>query len=86
MGIFLIIFALVISILIFFVFWRIIPSTKTKEGKWGINVKPTSCPNCNESLPLTRLPMNIQHLLWGGWTCPQCDTNIDKWGNEINKK
>ena len=64
-----------------------------KQTKWGINlkVKDMCCPRCGEKMPFLgiRKPTSLQQSFWGGWTCPKCGCEIDKWGREgekLNKK
>jgi hypothetical protein len=45
--------------------------------------KPVKCPNCGTVQPRFRKPENRQQALWGGWTCPQCQTSIDRSGKAI---
>ena len=33
--------------------------------------------------PAIRQPANLSQTLWGGWSCPQCGIEIDKWGNQV---
>ena len=52
-----------------------------KKTRMGINLKPpTNCPVCAMPLPQVRIPRSLSEFLWGGWTCKQCDTALDKWG------
>ena len=52
-------------------------------GKWGINMSGVNCPRCNYPLPRVRRPRNERQRLWGGWTCPRCATEVDKWGARV---
>lgn len=52
------------------------------KNRWGINLGHVSCSRCNTSLPKTRPPRSLHQRLWGGWTCPSCGAEIDKWGRE----
>ncbi len=54
-----------------------------REGKLGINLKNVNCPRCATPMPATRLPKNTKQVLWGGWTCPKCGCEIDKYGAEV---
>jgi transposase-like protein len=47
--------------------------------------KPVKCPNCGLKAPKFRKPQNRQQALWGGWTCPNCNSEIDRKGIIINK-
>ncbi len=51
-----------------------------KSGKFGINTKEVVCPSCSETMPRVRKPANLQQALWGGWTCPNCGAELDKYG------
>ena len=57
------------------------------KAKWGINFasffSPVKCPKCDAVLPMVRNPQNSTQAKWGGWTCPKCGIQIDKWGREI---
>jgi hypothetical protein len=57
--------------------------TVRKKGRWGINLWPTSCRSCGEPAPAIRRPENLRQSLWGGWTCPQCGLEVDKWGEPV---
>jgi transposase len=48
--------------------------------------KSQRCPKCKTKLPVFRSPHNSREMLWGGWTCPKCRTEIDRWGNVIRVK
>jgi hypothetical protein len=58
-------------------------STITRRGKFGVNFQPISCPKCATDIPFSRMPANKGQALWGGYTCGNCKTEIDKWGNEV---
>ena len=53
------------------------------KNKWGINPKRVSCPKCNTAFPQVRKPRSVRQRMWGGWTCPNCGVEVDKWGREI---
>ena len=50
------------------------------KTRWGINFSRVSCPNCGAAQPAVRTPKNRQEVMWGGYTCAQCGTKMDKWG------
>ena len=50
------------------------------RNRWGINIAPVVCPGCQSPLPRFRRPASLQQALWGGYTCPTCHREIDKWG------
>jgi hypothetical protein len=47
---------------------------------WGINLESVQCPACSKSMPPIRVPKDWHELMWGGWTCPACGCQMDKWG------
>jgi hypothetical protein len=49
--------------------------------KWGINFEKVYCPECKRLMPTVRRPADSYEMKWGGITCPQCGTKMDKWGN-----
>lgn len=38
---------------------------------------------CRTIMPYLRKPSSVQQMFWGGWTCPKCGAEMDKWGTEI---
>jgi hypothetical protein len=56
------------------------------KNRWGINLDAVSCPRCNTQLPKIRQPQNFRQNLWGGGTCPECGTEVDKWGREVTSQ
>lgn len=74
-GMFLVVF-LPLGLALFFVF------ATARRSRWGINfdASSTKCPNCGGAVPTLRKPASPRQALWGGWTCVQCGTEIDKWG------
>ena len=44
-----------------------------------------NCPACGKQLPKFRAPKNSKQALWGGWTCPYCNAEIDRAGKIVNK-
>ncbi len=46
----------------------------------GINLQAVDCPKCGQGLPRLRVPASLHQLMWGGWTCPNCGCEMDKWG------
>jgi len=63
----------------------VIYGTLVKNG-WGINPCGVSCPGCGAALPQVRRPQSIRQVMWGGWVCPNCGVQADKWGREIRCK
>jgi hypothetical protein len=41
------------------------------------------CPECGEPAPKVRTPANRRQMLWGGWTCPGCGTEVDRRGRRV---
>lgn len=55
-----------------------------KGGREGINLSKVVCPKCAEPMPRIRKPKNERQRLVGGWTCPKCGCEMDKYGVDIN--
>lgn len=71
----------IITVIGFIIFlWK---STRDKL-KFGINLKRVYCPICNTKQPIIRVPKNQQQALYGGTTCPNCQANLDKYGDIIS--
>ena len=75
-----ILFAVLLAVLL-----AVIVRGTLRQTKWGINLKEMCCPRCGEKSPSIRKPMSLRQVLWGGWTCPKCGCEIDKWGREEEK-
>jgi hypothetical protein len=58
----------------------VVVQTAQRKGRWGINTRPVTCPECGAPAPAIRAPKNASQALWGGWTCPGCRCEVDKWG------
>ena len=43
------------------------------------------CPECGTPLPGFRRPTSLKQAIWGGWTCSDCGTEMDRNGNEIER-
>jgi hypothetical protein len=67
----------------FAVFALTIVDTVRQEGRWGINFKGATCPQCHSAAPTMCVPKNVRQAMWGGWTCTRCQLEIDKWGKPI---
>jgi len=51
------------------------------KTKWGINLSPIKCPNCQTVRSRgPRIPKDAYEAKWGGATCEKCGTKMDKWG------
>jgi hypothetical protein len=70
--------AVVLAILVALVIYGTIA-----KNKWGINLRPVSCPNCGTPVPRTRTPNSSRQALWGGYACPKCGCEMDKWGRPL---
>lgn len=79
-GMFVVVF-LPLGVALFFVF------ATARKTRWGINLdaSSTTCPNCGGAVPTLRKPASVRQALWGGWTCAQCGTEIDKWGRVMER-
>ena len=44
------------------------------------------CPTCGTKQPAQRRPTSFRQLMWGGWTCANCGTEIDRHGQAIERK
>lgn len=50
------------------------------KTSWGINLSQVTCPRCQAVQPKSRKPTDAYEVKWGGCTCAQCGTKMDKWG------
>jgi len=51
----------------------------------GINIRPPkTCPRCGGPIARFRSPRSTREVMWGGWTCSSCGSEIDKWGREVS--
>jgi hypothetical protein len=41
------------------------------------------CPACGTRQPAVRTPTSLRQTFWGGWTCANCGTEIDRHGRTI---
>ena len=41
------------------------------------------CPRCSIKMPKVRQSKSIQQMMSGGWNCPKCECEMDKFGNEV---
>jgi hypothetical protein len=41
------------------------------------------CPTCGTRQPAQRKPASFRQLMWGGWTCRECNTEIDRHGKAM---
>ena len=45
----------------------------------------TLCPKCHLKLPIFRIATNLNQMLQGGWTCPNCGCEVNRKGKDITK-
>ncbi len=50
----------------------------------GINLGAVNCPCCRERMPALRIPTGVHRMMWGGFVCPGCKTQLDKWGEPVS--
>lgn len=43
------------------------------------------CPTCATQQPALRKPASLRQIFWGGWTCANCGTEIDRHGHAIER-
>lgn len=53
-----------------------------KKMRDDVNAKG-GCPECGTPVPQFRRPTSLRQALWGGWTCANCSTEMDRLGNEV---
>ena len=41
------------------------------------------CPVCKKPMPFFRIPVNKRQIMEGGWTCENCNSEIDRKGKLI---
>jgi transposase len=42
-----------------------------------------TCPRCGVAQIGIRKPANLRQFLWGGYTCPGCGAELDRWGKPV---
>lgn len=55
---------------------------KPTPGQPGGGAK---CAECGVPMPPLRRPANRRQMLWGGWTCKNCGTELDRRGNPVDE-
>jgi DNA-directed RNA polymerase subunit RPC12/RpoP len=75
---------IIVTSVIGFISFKLVLKFWPKKGKMGINLKEVSCPNCKKVVSKIRKPTNRRQVLWGGWTCVECGTEMDKYGVKVN--
>ena len=71
---------LILTIVILWLLFKFCPRTE----KMGINLDKVDCPECGDPVPMIRKPENIRQVLWGGWTCKKCGTEMNKYGHKTH--
>ena len=61
----------------------VVRDTIRKRGNWGLNFSTPDCRHCHAAMPVVRVPTNVRQMMWGGWTCPECGLEVDKWGEPV---
>jgi predicted RNA-binding Zn-ribbon protein involved in translation (DUF1610 family) len=58
------------------------------RNRWGINLAKVSCPNCSTPLTGTRTQKtrSLKQAMWGGYRCPVCGAEVDKWGRQAPRR
>jgi hypothetical protein len=62
-------------------FFAVLFYTKKKTEK--INASG-GCPVCRADVPAFRTPTSVRQALWGGWTCENCGTELNRQGAELS--
>ena len=57
--------------------------SRDEDQRYGINLGAVGCPQCGERMPTIRVPDSIMRLLWGGWKCPNCGCEMDRFGRAV---
>ncbi len=73
---------ILIGIVVLFFFF-ISNGKNSKNPQMGINLGRVYCPKCGQKQPIVRKPKNERQALYGGNTCKNCGTEMDKYGQEI---
>jgi hypothetical protein len=55
------------------------------KNRWGVNLRRVECPNCGAVMGRVRMPTSGEQAMWGGYTCPTCKAELDKWGRRISR-
>jgi hypothetical protein len=50
---------------------------------FSIVFRKVKCSYCQFELSYFRFPKNLRQLLWGGYSCPNCKNELDKFGGKI---
>lgn len=55
------------------------------KNRWGVNLRRVECPDCRTVMGRVRVPTSGEQAMWGGYTCPTCKCELDKWGRRISR-
>lgn len=50
------------------------------------NWAQVKCPSCATQQAFLRSPSSFRQLMWGGWNCTNCGTEMDRHGKAIDRK
>jgi len=76
---------LLIACIFLFVASRVLaPLIYGAIARYGVNTGRVVCPGCDTTQPFWRKPTSVKQALWGGYSCPNCHRELDKWGREIS--
>jgi hypothetical protein len=70
-------------LIVLFAYVAFLVFASIRRTRFGVNLKTVHCPQCSAAMPAIRLPTSVSQAVWGGWTCPHCGTNMDRWGRRI---
>jgi hypothetical protein len=54
--------------------------------KYGINLRAVYCPKCGKKQSRVRAPKDYEEAMFGGSTCPDCGTRMNKYGQKKDSK
>jgi len=84
---------LLLAIFMFcFLLWGVclgVRDTIRKSGCFGANFdyKNLHCPCCNQKMPYPiNLPESLSQAFSGTRTCPNCKSEVDKWGKKVQNE
>jgi hypothetical protein len=53
------------------------------KSPFGVNLATVNCPRCGEPQAQLRRPRSFRQAIWGGYTCPKCGCDMDRWGKPV---
>jgi hypothetical protein len=68
-------------------FWAVLPMFLGLFGFYALSTwtwATPDCPSCGTKQPARRKPTSLRQLVWGGWSCANCGTEIDRHGKAID--